>query len=115
MGQQIAIKLAQQGCTKILCVDLNPAGLEETKKLVEEISGAVEVALYVADVSNSFSVKGMVEECVNRFGRLDFAANNAGIGLGGTRTHETDVALYEKLYRVNEKGVSNARSGSDHS
>jgi NADP-dependent 3-hydroxy acid dehydrogenase YdfG len=47
----------------------------------------------------------MVEACVKTFGRLDFAANNAGIGLGGTRTHETDVALLEKLYKVNEKGV----------
>ncbi|OAL34958.1 hypothetical protein AYO20_05673 [Fonsecaea nubica] len=105
MGQQIAIKLAQQGCTKILCVDLNEAGLQETKKLVEKVSSATEVALYLADVSDTKSVKGMVDECVSRFGRLDFAANNAGIGLGGTRTHETDVALYEKLYRVNEKGV----------
>lgn len=105
MGQQIAIKLVEQGCKKIFCADLNEKGLQETRKLVEQISSTAEVALHVADVASDASVKSMVEECVKNFGRLDFAANNAGIGLGGPRTHETKFELLEKLYRVNEKGV----------
>ncbi|KAK5453290.1 hypothetical protein LTS15_006475 [Exophiala xenobiotica] len=105
MGQQIAIKLAEQGCSKIFCADLNEKGLQKTKELVEQKSSAARVTLYVADVSQDAAVREMVEACVKTFGRLDFAANNAGIGLGGTRTHETDVALLEKLYKVNEKGV----------
>ncbi|EXJ77836.1 hypothetical protein A1O3_08995 [Capronia epimyces CBS 606.96] len=105
VGQQIAIKLAEQGVIRLFLVDLNDKGLHETKKYVEEKSSAAQVALHLADVSNASSVKAMVDECVKIFGRLDFAANNAGIGLGGTRTHETDTAMFEKLYKVNEKGV----------
>ena len=105
MGQQIAVKLAEQGCSKIFCVDLNEKGLQATMKLVEQKSSAASVALHIADVSNDASVRGMVDACVKTFGRLDFAANNAGIGMGGPRTHETDVEMLEKLYRVNEKGV----------
>jgi NAD(P)-dependent dehydrogenase (short-subunit alcohol dehydrogenase family) len=106
MGQQIAIKLAEQGCSKIFCADLNEKSLQKTKELVEGKSTAARVALHVADVSQDAAVREMVEACVKTFGRLDFAANNAGIGLGGTRTHETDVALLERLYKVNEKGAS---------
>lgn len=106
MGQQIAIKLAEQGCLKIFCADINDKGLQVTKQLIQEKSSAAKVELHVADVSNDASVRQMIEKCVEIFGRLDFAANNAGIGIGGTRTHETDLSLLEKLYRVNEKGVS---------
>ena len=110
MGQQIAVKLAEQGCTKIFCVDLNEKCLQATKVLVEEKSRAAKVALHLADVSNDASVKRMVEECVKASGRLDFAANNAGIGVGGTRTHVTDIELLEKLYKVNQKGVGHPPS-----
>jgi len=106
MGRQIAIKLAEQGCTKIFCVDLNEKSLQETQQIVEGKSKSAKVVLHISDVSDDASVQGMVEACVKTFGRLDFAANNAGIGLGGFRTHETNVQLLEKLYKVNEKGVS---------
>lgn len=105
MGQQTVLKFAEHGCTRIFGVDLNRKGLEDTQRLVKEISDAANVVIHTADVSNEESVKGMIDECVRVFGRLDCAVNNAGLGQGGVRADETKVAMFDRLYSVNEKGV----------
>ena len=48
----------------------------------------------------------MIQECVQNFGRLDFALNNAGIALGGIKTADMSLEMFDKVCNVNEKGVS---------
>ena len=87
-------------------MDLNQDGLEETKRLVKEVSGSAKTALHITNVTISSEVETMVKACVSTFGRIDFAMNNAGIALAGVRTTETTTAMYDKMVDVNEKGVS---------
>ena len=87
-------------------MDLSQPGLEETQRLVKEISSSVEIALHITNVSISSEVENMVKACVSTFGRLDFSINNAGIALAGVRTTDTTSAMYDKMVDVNEKGVS---------
>ncbi len=80
--------------------------MEGTKKLVESKGSTAEIALHVANIAVSTVVKEMVAACVDRFGRLDFGINNAGIALGGMKTAEISLSMFDKSCEVNEKGVS---------
>lgn len=81
-------------------------GLQNTQALVERAKEHTRVVLRVVDITNSDQVKDMVQDCVNIYGRLDFAINNAGFAAGGTKTADLSIELFDKMCNVNEKGVS---------
>ena len=64
-----------------------------------------DVELHTADISLPEAVSDMVAKCVARFGRLDFGINNAGIALGGIKTADISLDMFDKSCAVNEKGV----------
>ncbi|OQU98045.1 hypothetical protein CLAIMM_03878 [Cladophialophora immunda] len=107
IGQQIALCFAKKGCSQIFLVDLSEPGMLETKSLIREFRRKVKVVIHKADVSSSGDVKAMVDKCVETFGRIDFAANNAGITSPVGLTTDLDVATFDKLHNVNTKGVYN--------
>jgi NAD(P)-dependent dehydrogenase (short-subunit alcohol dehydrogenase family) len=81
LGRATALAFAKAGA-KVAVDDIADAGGHETVRIIAEAGGE---AIYVhADVRNEAEVKAMVGATVARFGRLDFAYNNAGIS-GGAR------------------------------
>lgn len=106
IGQQICLGLAKRGCTKIFMVDLIESGLLDTQKLIEEISPHTKTTLYKADISDEESVKTMINNCIETYGRLDFASNNAGIAMPNVLTTETDLKTFDRVHSINFKGVS---------
>lgn len=105
MGRAISTKFAEHGCTKLFLVDINEKGLQETQELIEGASKSAKVILHLADVSAESAVEAMINSCVEAFGRIDFAMNNAGVGAGGVRTADTSVEMFDRVCKVNEKGV----------
>lgn len=105
IGQQIAVYFAKRGCSKIFLVDISDSGLQETDKLVKSAASNVNTTLYKVDVSKDESVKAMVDKCIEVYGRLDFACNNAGIAMANVSTAETDIKTFERVHDVNFKGV----------
>lgn len=85
-------------------------GLKKTETLLREIDSNVVTKLQITDVSSSEAVKDMVAACCETFGRIDFACNNAGLGLGGVKTADMSSEFFDKLCNVNEKGVSTSYS-----
>lgn len=81
-------------------------GLQKTRALVETSTPAVKVVVHVADITIADAVEGMIKKCVEHFGRLDFAMNNAGFAAGGTKTADLSTDLFDKMCNINEKGVS---------
>ncbi|MBX6342646.1 MAG: 3-oxoacyl-[acyl-carrier-protein] reductase [Thermomicrobiaceae bacterium] len=77
IGRATALRLAREGYQVVV----NYRGDEAlAREVVEEIEGAGGTAAAVrADVTDADEVGRMVEETVNRFGRLDVLVNNAGI------------------------------------
>jgi NAD(P)-dependent dehydrogenase (short-subunit alcohol dehydrogenase family) len=73
---------------------------------VDEITATGGAAIYVhADVRLDADVAAMVRHCVDTFGRLDCAFNNAGIEQPpGTLVDETEEG-WDRLFAVNVKGV----------
>lgn len=76
---------------------------EETVAIIEQAGG---IADFVAtDVTDPQAVEALVAACVDRFGRLDAAFNNAGILPPQRPIHEVPVDEMELAVDVDFKGV----------
>jgi NAD(P)-dependent dehydrogenase (short-subunit alcohol dehydrogenase family) len=102
IGRATAIAFANAGA-KVAVDDIADEGGHETVRMIEQAGGE---AIYIhADVRDEDAVQAMVETTVSRFGRLDFAFNNAGIS-GGARPDEFwDSAIFNDTFNINARGV----------
>lgn len=74
--------------------------------LEEELQDAGGEALsIVCDVTDEQSVEAAIDATVARFGKLDGAFNNAGIGGGLAPVHEIDLDIFDATIATNLRGV----------
>lgn len=100
IGQASALAFARRGADVVVCDVL--ADGADTVGRVEELGAR---AMYEqVDVVDSAAVQRAVRRAVDRFGRLDYAHNNAGIGPAAPLT---DVAEdeWDRVLAVNLTGV----------
>ena len=83
IGRAGALAFAREGAQVLVTTGSNVAGGEETVRLIKEAGG--EASFLKCDVSIEDDVQAMVETCLDRYGSLDFAFNNAGVGPDGRR------------------------------
>jgi NAD(P)-dependent dehydrogenase (short-subunit alcohol dehydrogenase family) len=76
---------------------------EETVRLVKEANS--EGFFIKTDVTKELEVKTMVEEAVSRFGRIDYAFNNAGIFGETLSLVDQTEDEYDRMMDANVKGV----------
>ncbi|MEW6566936.1 MAG: glucose 1-dehydrogenase [Chloroflexota bacterium] len=101
IGWGIAKVFSQEGA-RVVIVDWDEAA---GKKTAEEINQAGGEALFVrCDVSDEGQVKAMVEQAVERFGRIDILVNNAGVGVYKS-VLDASSADWDHCLAVNLKGV----------
>jgi NAD(P)-dependent dehydrogenase (short-subunit alcohol dehydrogenase family) len=105
LGRATAVALGRAGVA-VLVVDL-PAQREsgeETVRLVEAAGGRARLS--VGDVSLAADSERFVREARAAFGRLDFAHNNAALGVSTLRSVcDIDEADFDRFHAVNVKGV----------
>jgi len=102
IGRGTALAFARAGAQLVLA-DIDVAA---GTKLAAEIEAAGGSALFVrTDVADAKQVDEMVAAAVARFGRIDFAFNNAGIEEEHLKLAESDEALYDRMMAINVKGV----------
>lgn len=87
IGDAIARELAQRGAS-VIAADFNMKGAQA---LCEQLGG--ESAPFEIDVADAAANETLVNFAMERFGRLDMAVNNAGIG--GTPHKLADVPIEE--------------------
>ena len=108
IGLATAHLLASRGASLSLA-DIAEEGLDAVAKAIKEEHN-VEVMIFPLDVRKADQVKSWIEETISRFGKLDGAANIAGvipksIGIGGIAELEDDE--WNFIIGVNLTGVMN--------
>ena len=102
IGRAAAQRFAADGADVVL-IDLPGTAIEETVSAVERIGRQAHVV--EADVTKSADVRAYVESTRERFGRLDYFFNNAGI-LGPVSTlFDYSEEQFDAVLQVNVKGV----------
>ncbi len=103
IGRACAIRFGREGAA-VIVVDLESsrAAGEETARAVEKAGGQGE--FFPCDVSRSEDNEALVARAVERFGKLDFAHNNAGIGVHRL-LHETSDEDFDRVIAVNLRGT----------
>jgi NAD(P)-dependent dehydrogenase (short-subunit alcohol dehydrogenase family) len=102
IGRSTAALYARDGASVVVS-DVDEAGGEETVRQIEAAGGT---AMFVrADVSKPDDCERLVAQTVERFGRLDFACNNAGVSGAAKQTGEYDVEEWERVVAINLSGV----------
>jgi len=102
IGRAAAIAFVKRGA-KVVVADWIEDKENETIKQIEALGGE---SLFVkCDVSKDIDVKDMVDKTITKFGRLDYAFNNAGVEGASAITHECTEENWERTIDVNLKGV----------
>jgi NAD(P)-dependent dehydrogenase (short-subunit alcohol dehydrogenase family) len=70
-------------------------------------SAGHEILTVNCDVTDRNQVRGMVDQAVGSYGRLDAAFNNAGINCDGAPMLETEDEEFDNILDVNPRGVWN--------
>lgn len=101
-GAMAAARFAAEGA-RLMLSDIDAAGLRVVADALR--AEGAEVLDEVLSVSDDGAMAAHVAAGVARFGGLDIALNNAGIGGGMTRFHEIALEDYDRIMDVNAKGV----------
>lgn len=105
IGHAMATAFARNGA-RVVAAGRTLSTLQAT---VDEITAAGGIATAViADVADKDSARNMIEQTVERFGRLDVLVNNAGINGGPEERkpiHQYSDELWERIIQVDLNGV----------
>ncbi|GAM13347.1 SDR family oxidoreductase [Mesobacillus selenatarsenatis] len=101
LGEQIAIGFAEAGANVVVCSRRVDA-CEEVSGKLKEIG--VESLALKCDITNPEDVKNVVEQTVERFGRIDILVNNSGASWGAP-AEEMPLEAWQKVLNVNVTGT----------
>lgn len=104
IGQCMALAYAKQKAIIVIAEVDEEAG-EETKNLIEAMNG--ECLLIKTDVKEEASVIQMVNQVVERYGKIDILINNAAVQTQGENDtlFTRSIAAFEETLRVNVTGA----------
>ena len=101
IGEAVALALAKQGARLIL----SARRADELQRVATQTGlPASDVLVLPLDMTDTASLPAHVETVRQRFGRIDYVFQNAGITQRGT-VADTDLSVYERLMAVNFFGV----------
>jgi 3-oxoacyl-[acyl-carrier protein] reductase len=110
IGRKLAIQLAQQGASVGLLDIVKP---DEVADEIQKLTKQARTISLAVDVTKADQVDAAVQQVLSTFGRLDGAANVAGI-VGNRQVWDTSHGLetlkdedWDKIMRVNLDGVKN--------
>lgn len=105
IGLAVAKRLVGDGIKKIALIDLNSESLLQAVKTLSEIDESATAIHIETDVSKEEQVEEAVARTVEKFGRIDFCLNAAGISGNPGATADLKTADYDQVLNVNLKGV----------
>jgi NAD(P)-dependent dehydrogenase (short-subunit alcohol dehydrogenase family) len=100
-GRATAALLARQGA-RVYGTDLKLENAQVTQRAIEEEGNAIHVAQ--CDVTRAEEVNRIVDDCVERFGRIDILVNNVGLSQPGGPVDMAEE-VWDQQMQVNLKGA----------
>ncbi len=92
IGRAMALRFAQEGAKKIVCVDINLDGAQAT---ADQIGGVA----YAVDVAVETQITGMIDAVESNVGPIDLFCSNAGIlTLGGLEVPNDE---WQRIWDIN--------------
>ncbi len=102
IGKAIAISYAKEGA-KVIVNDINESN---GQSVVDQIKSKGGEAFFIeADASKEEDVLNLVQKTVEKYGKLDIACNNAGIGGEQNLTGQYSINGWNKVVDINLNGV----------
>lgn len=102
IGRATALRFAREGA-KVVVADIVPEGGEETVRMIKSAGG--DAVFVKCDISIAAEVDAMVAKAVETYGRLDCAANNAGIEARPAPTVDCAEEDFDRTVMINLKGT----------
>ena len=102
IGRATAIKFGERGAKVVVAARREKEG-NETVEMIKNAGG--EAMFVQTDVRIASQVEDMVQQTVKKYGRLDIAFNNAGVGGIMARMIRTTEEVFDELVDTNFKGV----------
>lgn len=103
IGQAIALAFAKEGA-KVVITGRRESEGNESVALIKNAGGAAHFVQ--SDVSKTEDIHAMVKACVDIYGGLDIAVNNAGVeGTPFVPAADLDEAVWDQVMGINLKGV----------
>jgi NAD(P)-dependent dehydrogenase (short-subunit alcohol dehydrogenase family) len=100
IGRAAAIAFAKRGANVVI------ADWMENQETLDTVKSLGADCIFIkCDVSSETDVEGVIEKTISRYGRLDYAFNNAGIEGLSAPTHECTNENWDKTIGINLKGV----------
>jgi len=103
IGQHTALAFAKHGITRLALADIT--ALSASTAALRQINPSLEILELKLNVRSAPEVRDGIAETVRRFGRLDVAVNNAGIGGSGLPTHQVEEEEFARVVDVDLHGV----------
>jgi 3-oxoacyl-[acyl-carrier protein] reductase len=97
IGAEVAVKAAAEGATLAVHYNQSAEGAERTLERVRSAGG--QGASFSADVADGAQAERLVEQVIERFGRIDGLVNNAGRTLVGPFL-ETEPDVWDEVIRT---------------
>lgn len=104
IGRAVAVRFAREGADVVVVAVEDQASAEAVKDEVETMGRRGLVRM--ADVSRRQEVEGMVQACIDNFGKIDILVNNAGI-IHPAMFLELPEEQWDRVLAVHLKGTFN--------
>lgn len=102
LGKAFALGLAEAGAN-VAVADIRAESAARTAEEIKAL-GCQSLAI-TADISLEEDVQGMISRCLECFGRLDIAVNNAGFAIPIAPVSEVSFAAWQRQMAVNLNGT----------
>jgi len=103
IGRNLAVQLTGKNCSLALVARREELLTDLKKEILNKVS---DVETYLCDVTDKDKVNTVVQEVINKFGRVDVAILNAGVG-ANSKIKEFDSQKAQDVFNTNVMGIIN--------
>jgi NAD(P)-dependent dehydrogenase (short-subunit alcohol dehydrogenase family) len=112
LGSAITRRFVEHGVRAVALVDIDETSVRAAAQAVSKAAPGVDVFPVALDVTDHDAVLARYAEIAARFGRVDVAVNNAGIGAPSARIHNVLSEDFRRVLDVNLMGIFHCMKAS---